>query len=258
VKPVPASHEQEIDVVVLIKAAPEIGRKHGETVCVAGIDLQGGWHRLYPVAFRDLNKTQRFGRWDIVRVRWRKPVDDDRAESKRIDPVSLKVVGQVKERERPGLIERALVTSIDAELVAGRSLALIRPHNVEFKTPRLTSAELTKSERRRAELLAQGDLLATSLIPEKSPPVAFRFSFDHDGKRRTHTCIDWETEWTFFKWREKYGEDSALQRMRVRWGEELPAKGLVFALGTHRVKMFKKWLLSGLIQVSEQNQGSLL
>lgn len=255
---VASEHEKEVDVVVLIKAAPEIGKKHGETVCVAGIDLDGRWHRLYPVAFRDLHASQKFARWDIIRVRWRRPSDDDRIESKRIDPVSLSVVGNVRDRERPGLVQRALTDSLEAELAAGRSLALIRPSNVEFRTPRLTAAELEKSQRRREEILGQGDMFARSMIPETAPPVSFKFTFDHEGKRRTHTCIDWETERTFFKWREMYGEDQALLHMRRKWGEEMPAKGLVFAMGTHRVKMFKKWLLSGLLQVPEPTQGILI
>ena len=39
---------QETEVIVIIKAAPQVGEKHGETVCCAGIDLEGKWLRLYP------------------------------------------------------------------------------------------------------------------------------------------------------------------------------------------------------------------
>ena len=39
-------------VLITVKASPEIGRTHGETVCVAGIRLDGDdyrWIRLFPV-----------------------------------------------------------------------------------------------------------------------------------------------------------------------------------------------------------------
>jgi hypothetical protein len=40
------------EAVVIVKAAPQVGRRHGETVCCAGIDVYGNWLRLYPVSFR--------------------------------------------------------------------------------------------------------------------------------------------------------------------------------------------------------------
>jgi hypothetical protein len=253
-----SSHDGELEVVVLIKAAPEIGQRHGETVCVAGVDAYGKWHRLYPVPYRDLTPTQRFVRWDRIRVRWRAPTDDNRIESKRIDPSSLQVVSKVTGAERAHVAARAVVTSLELEMLAGRSLALIRPQNVEFVVRKLNQEELTKSARRRSELVGQVDMFAPSLIAKEPPPYAFQYRFDHGGQRRTHTCIDWETEHTFLKWRGMYGEEETLKKMKIKWGSELPSKGLVFAMGTHRVKMFRTWLLSGVIQAPEVQQLSLV
>jgi hypothetical protein len=253
-----SSHEGELEVVVLIKAAPEIGQRHGETVCVAGVDAYGKWHRLYPVPYRDLTPSQKFVRWDRIRVRWRAPTDDDRVESKRIDPSGLQIVSKVTGTERAEVAARAVVSSLDTEMQAGRSLALIRPQNVEFLVRRLSQQELAKSARRRAELIGQVDMFAPSLIAKEPPPYAFYYRFDHAGQRRTHICIDWETEQTFLSWRSRYGETETLNLMKDRWGSELPAKGLVLAMGTHRVRMFNSWLLSGVIQAPELAQMSLV
>jgi hypothetical protein len=247
----------ELEVVVLIKAAPEIGQKHGETVCVAGVDAYGNWHRLYPVPYRDLRPNQRFARWDRIRLRWRHPTGDDRQESKRIIPESLEIISKVTGDERAEVAARSVVKSLDDEYAEGRSLALIRPERPEFLIRRLTTSELTKSARRRAEIVDQVDMFAPSLISRQPPPYGFYYRFGHAGTTRTHVCIDWETEHTFLKWREKYGEASTLTRMKETWGNELPSKGLVFAMGTHRVKMFRKWLLSGVIQAHEPKQASL-
>lgn len=255
--PAVTEHQGEVEVVVLIKAAPEIGRKHGETVCVAGVDAYGKWHRLYPVPFKDLVAEQRFTRWDRIRVRWRRPSDDDRIESKRIDPVSLRIVSKVIGDERAEVADRALVPSIEEEAAKGRSLALIRPANVKFLARKLNARQLAKSARRRSELVSQNDLFGSSVIPDEPPPYEFSYRFEHGGRNRHHVCIDWETEWTFFKWRRQYGEERALRMIKDRWGEAMPRGGLVFAMGTHRVKMFNTWLLSGVIQASIPQQSSL-
>lgn len=249
----------EIDVAVIIKAAPEIGKKHGETVCVAGIDEYGKWHRLYPVPFKDLRPEQKFSRWDVVSVRWRLPGSDYRVESKRIDAVNLRVKSKVRDRDKPSLVERALVTNLEDEQAAGRSLALIRPANPRFIVTPLSKSELGKSQRRRDELHAQGDLFSSAGVSKEAPPFGFYYQFEHGGKTRKHVCIDWETEATFFKWRKLYGEADCLSKMKIKWGEEIPSSGIVFAMGTHRVPHWKSWLLSGVIQVKDlgQNQFQL-
>jgi hypothetical protein len=46
------------------------------------------------------------------------------------------------------------------------------------------------------------------------------------------------------------------QRMQPRWGEEMPNKGLLFAMGTHS-QYPNTWLINGLIQMSEVGQLAL-
>ncbi len=57
-------------VLITVKAYPEISTKHGETVCVAGIDADAGsWVRLYPIPFRDLEAYRKFKKYSIIEVR---------------------------------------------------------------------------------------------------------------------------------------------------------------------------------------------
>ena len=44
--------------------------------------------------------------------------------------------------------------------------------------------------------------------------------------------------------------------MEERWGEELPAKGLLFAMDTHS-QYPDTWLINGLIQMAEVGQLTL-
>ena len=116
----------ETEAIVIIKAAPQAGRRHGETVCCAGIDLQGDWLRLYPISFRRLDQGQKFGRWNRVKFKWRRPIDDRRIESRRVDQESLEIVGTLKKAERERFLANSIVTSLDKEREEERSLALLK------------------------------------------------------------------------------------------------------------------------------------
>ncbi len=97
-----------------------------------------------------------------------------------------------------------------------------------------------------------------SVLTPDVAPFSFHYRFVHEGSTLTHTCIDWETERTFFKWRDLYGEQETLNKMREKWGQDMPARGIAFAMGTHRVKKFNKWLLSGVIRVDHSVQPNLI
>ncbi len=77
----PYTHSGEIGAIVIVKAAPQLSQTHGETVCWAGIDLHGNRVRLYPISFRTLVTAKKFGRWDWIQFKWRRPDDDPRIES---------------------------------------------------------------------------------------------------------------------------------------------------------------------------------
>src|ERR1700686_997675 len=103
------------EAVVIVKAAPQVGRRHGETVCCAGIDVYGNWLRLYPVSFRTLEQSKKFGRWDRIKFRWRLPNDDKRLESRRVDQQSIEIVGDLKQSERDKFLAKSIVTSLTRE-----------------------------------------------------------------------------------------------------------------------------------------------
>ncbi len=243
---------------VIIKAAPNIGRKHGETVCVAGIDFDGNWHRLYPVPFKDLKSGQKFKRWDVIEFSWVRPKDDDRVESKRIFSQTLKVVGEIAKGERHAFARRALVSNFESLKNDGKSFALIRPENPRFSIIKQSEIDLKKKSTLRAFVHRQLDMFGQTIMEKEPPPFRFHYSFEFSGKHREYDCIDWETETTFYKWRSSYGEQEALKLMKLRFGEEYPEKGVAFAMGTHRIKFYNNWLLSGILRVDHDNQMSLL
>ena len=135
------------EAIILIKAAPVIGKKNGETVCSAGIDIYGKWLRLYPVSFRVLEDGKRFKRWDRVKFDWRLPTNDSRIESRHVNNQTLEISGNMKSRERPAFLNKHIVTSLNKEFSEGRSLALLAPEILEFKITKKSVDKLGQQQR---------------------------------------------------------------------------------------------------------------
>ncbi len=250
------------EAFVIVKAAPRVSRQYGATVCCAAIDRNGGWVRLYPVSFRYLEAKQKFRRWDYIRYRSRMPraTADRRSESRRVDDRSIEIVGSLSVSERGPLIHRTAVTSLKTESQAGRSLALLKMEVVDFRIDRRTDEEVGRELASRKAIREQSDMfqLSASVAPEASP-FSFKYTYRDDDGLHTGTCQDWETEATFLRRRAEFqSEAKALDWMQDKFGSELPQKGIVLAMGTHK-RRTEQWLINGIIQVkSDMPQHSLL
>lgn len=248
--------ETTAEAVIIVKAAPQLGDKHGETVCTAGITRDGQWVRLYPIAFRTLDQAQQFKRWDMVEYEWRKPKDDARPESRRVEHQTLRVTGNLPPAQRFGLVNPMEKVSLAAERAAGRSFAFIRPKNLTFFVEKKPEAEFREEEQAFTLAASQDNLFLKPLVPYKPCPFVFKYDYETADGKRTGTCQDWETEATFFHWVKLYGEQDALKRMQRKWGVEMPESGLLFAMGTHS-RWPDTWLINGIIQMSDFGQLSL-
>lgn len=224
----------ETEAIILIKAAPVIGTKHGETVCCAGIDLYGNWLRMYPVSFRVLDDARKFKRWEKVKFKWRRPTEDLREESRHVDSQSLEIIGRMPDREKSRFLDKQIVTSLNEQRELGRSLALLKPQIHSFQIEEKTKSQLDDEQAKIDEFHNQTDLfIPRPAVPQNACPYSFKYKYSTDDGGREGTCQDWETEATFFNWRNLYGEKDALKRMQHQFGEVLPERGLYFAMGTH-------------------------
>ena len=247
---------------VIVKAAPRASRTHGETVCIAAVDRSGSWVRLYPVSFRDLADAQRFGRWDHLKFRWRRPkaASDARTESRRVDPSSIVIAGQLPATQRGTLLNRIAVTSLKKERAESRSLALLRPEILGFRAVRRTSEDLDRQRATYAAIAAQKGLFAVigREIPREPCPYNFIYRYRDDDGPHDGTCQDWETETTFLRrLAESASERAALDWMQQRFGEDYPREGMALAMGTHRHRP-DQWLVNGVIRMTDSKQGHLL
>jgi hypothetical protein len=92
-------------VVITVKAAANPSERHGENVCVAGIEFdelgRASWIRFYPINFRYLQHDDRFKKWDVVTVDCVPAMQDGRVESWK--PVMATTETQPHLRCRAGL-----------------------------------------------------------------------------------------------------------------------------------------------------------
>lgn len=155
-------------VLVLVKATPQPSRQYGDTVCVAGIDMNAEtprWVRLYPVPFRYMEGDRQFKKYDVVTVRTRDAGADKRPESRKIDAATIQIVQHLDGWPRRSAWIEPLAGPSMCELIAAaradinaQSLAAVRPAEVtglEFtKHPGWSADELRRFE----EYRQQGDL----------------------------------------------------------------------------------------------------
>lgn len=242
---------------MLVKALPHVGKEHGETVCCAGVTVNGEWRRLFPVPFRRLD--EKFKRWNLIQFKWRTALPkDQRKESRRIQENSIKVIGSLQASSRARLLGRVIVASTDEAVSRGQTLALIRPSNVRFDAVRKTNLQIAEEKRAYASAVAQSSFLDDELRALEPCPYSFVLKYNtSDQKSHRATSDDWETAAMFYKFRNLYGEVSALEKMKETFENLYPSKGVAFAMGTHS-KYPKTWLLVGILRLDENRQGSLL
>jgi hypothetical protein len=133
---------RRLKVLITVKAAPNPSDKYGETVCVAGFNMDvehPGWLRLYPINFRELTDRETFRKYDVVEVEASPARNDARAESWRPRMHTLARVCHLdpwrpRQRVLAPAVEDSmcrLVADARNNSVRAKSLALLAPRVVE-------------------------------------------------------------------------------------------------------------------------------
>jgi hypothetical protein len=243
-------------VLVLVKALPHVGQRHGETVCCAGVTAAGEWRRQYPIHFRRLDNQ--FKRWDWIEYDWAAPTGEDRRlESRRVQEDTISVAGNMPKAERAAFLNRIVVSSTAAVAGGGGSLALVRPRNVKFSWKEKTPQELASAREAYQRAANQLSFFDKELAALEPCPFTFLFRYDTgDGKPHRATCDDWETSATFYRFAKTQGTSGALASMEETFGRRYPERGMVFAMGTHS-RYPDVWLLVGILRLDDLPQLAL-
>ena len=124
-------------VLITVKASPEIGRTHGETVCVAGIRLDGDdyrWIRLFPVQWQWFWQGEH-PKYQVIELEIDKHDKDQRPESYRPRLDTTAVLDQLPAGKRRAEVLNRLPQYTMCDLVAAKgwsrpSLGLVVPREI--------------------------------------------------------------------------------------------------------------------------------
>lgn len=233
---------QTMEVLVLVKAAPVMTDDLDETMCVAGVRIDGNrrdWIRLHPVPFRDLADTSKFAKYQVVEVDVIPHRTDRRPET--WTPVHGSIrPGAVVSADRQWAARRPFIDALEdhamCDLVernrAGSgagvpSLAVVRPVEPPKLVITARSADQVKKWQRRADAAAARPSLFDDPHTEKLPfdVVPWRFSYryrctaqrcpgNHD-----QTIVDWEAAmlWRHVRHQEDWREAMVAKFEREMW-----------------------------------------
>ncbi|MCS0500043.1 hypothetical protein [Protaetiibacter mangrovi] len=213
-------------VLITVKASPQPSAKYGDTVCVAGIRIDGGradWIRLYPVPFRWLGGEQQFKKYDVVDLEVRRAVGDSRPESYKPDIETIRVVGHLDDWSRRQPIFERVVRTTTCQLSRAAterhdalSLGMVQVRSLdglEFEVhPGWSDAEKLK-----IAASVQGTQLSLFSEPGRTPPelkaprfkVRYRYRcMEADCPRHVGQILDWEL--TALQYRQR-GSDAELK-----------------------------------------------
>lgn len=236
-------------VLVTVKAYPNLSRKYGETVCVAGIDLDSAqWIRLYPIPFRDLDNDKQFKKYNIIEVRAIKARNDHRPESYKVDRDSIRVVGSVDYKfnkvnwvERKKIVlpttSKSMCEILRLSESEDKSLGVFKPKNVSFSWEKIS----VEDKKTRESFYAQQDFLEKKKDPLEAIPYVFRYSFfcekeDH-CQGHTYAIIDWEIAQSFRSWRKRYSTtEELLEMIEKKWIGTMcaPSRDTYFYVGNQK------------------------
>ncbi|MEO4043104.1 hypothetical protein AAFN47_15995 [Hoeflea sp. CAU 1731] len=238
-------------VTILVKALPQPSKKYGETVCCAGLTSSGQWKRLYPIRYRHLAGETAFGRWNIITYRYRPPIHDRRAESCAVEEDSIKIVGQMPEKERAKRLNPLILPSVSEAARLGRSLALIRPTNTHFFHRQKSAEEIAEEKEAFAKAARQGSLLDRELETLEPTPHVFKFRFKDAEGEHVYTNGDWEAHAMFYRGlQRRKSATEVLDWMDHTFNVVYPQKGMAFAVG-NIAKRPQTWQLLGVIRLDE-------
>lgn len=225
----------KVELLITVKAYPAVSQRHGEVVCVAGVRTdtpEPEWCRLFPVPFRDLAFQQRFVKYEIVSLNAQAHGTDQRRETLRPDPDSVKrgkVIDTKKDptwsRRRP-YVEPLEVGSM-CEILSrqredGTSLGFFRPAEILDFTVEKETGDWDPAKQ---NVVDQPSLLFPTKGGLEKIPYRFRYRYrcDEPGCGTHHqSIIDWELAQAFRRW--PYPEAERLEKIRQLWLDRMWAE----------------------------------
>ena len=238
-------------ILVLVRATPEESSKHSHLVCVAGINEEGKWRRLYPFEFSYGENLIDFRKRDIIEVSTTQADNDKRTESRKVikhtNLYSQLKPDEVRQRILP------LVSSIEKLSENGVSLGVIKPDLLDIDV-KINSTEIYDEQ---AYFSMVGDFLEKR--EKVKIPVELRYNFkcENEPECKGHNIIliDWElNELARNIMRNEKDSKIIENKIREKFFDFMKSRDLYFFMGTHF--RFGTWIIIGIFypKITDSNK----
>ncbi|AAM06528.1 TPA: hypothetical protein HA338_07950 [Methanosarcina acetivorans] len=237
-------------IVVLVRATPEESKKHGYLVCVAGINEEGEFRRVYPFEFSYGEKLINFKKKDRIEVVLTEPDNDQRRESRK--QIRYKNLHSPVEDEELRNLLRSKVSSIEKLTEENASLGVVKPELLDVKID-INSTEIYDKQQ---YFNLMGDYLVEKREKVKMPvELRYHFRCKNDPACKGHQIIllDWElNELARNVMRIDTDPASIEEKIRYKFFDSMQERDLYFVMGTHF--RFKTWMIIGIFYLKKKDE----
>jgi len=235
-------------ILVLVRATPEQSRKHDHLVCVAGINENNQWRRLYPFRFSYGEGLIDFRKRDLIEVTLANPDNDKRRESRKVihhQNLSSRLTDEeVRERILP------LVSSIEKLSEENASLGVIKPE-LQGIDVTVNSTDIYDEQ---TYFSIAGDYLERRERVKMPVELKYRFRCRDEPECRGHNIIliDWElNELARNVMRRENDRKVIEEKIKARFFDFMKTRDMYFFMGTHF--RFGSWLIIGIFYPPQPN-----
>jgi hypothetical protein len=251
-------------ILITVKTYPHPSKKYRELVCVAGVQEDGSFIRLYPVQFRYMNFNEQFAKYQWVELDVEKNWKDPRPESFRPISNSIKLGEKISTEKnwlerKKWVLQKPLSTmcGLNQHFQTEVSLGIIKPREIiSFSA---TRTESDWNEAYKSSLLQKNFLIdqEAEKILEKIP---YKFSYrykcmEENCKGHEMIITDWEIGMLYLRQFQKYkDEEKAIAGVRETFLDKLCGmdKDTHFFVGT--VQQHATWIILGVFYPQREPQ----
>jgi hypothetical protein len=248
--------KQKVKALILVRTYPVPARNGVEVSCTAAVTEDGKWLRIFPVPWRRLDESQRFGKYQWIEALMTKAPHDSRPESYKIDYNSISIVSDTLVTKGDWAARKKYIDPLkrhclccikkEQEENGHPTLGIFRPKEIKRLIIKPSAPTWSQAQ---LNLLRQGHLFETAPTTElEKVPFVFQYEFYCDeASCNGHTliCTDWEIGQSWRSWSRKYGNDWEA-KFREKYETEMISKfDTHFYVGTIHQHP-KSWIIVGL------------
>jgi len=236
-------------ILILLRAIPEKSHKHGDTVCVVGLNTRLEWRRLYPFIFQQALK---FKKRNVLWTELTPPnsKQDKRYESRKVINHYLAYKKQVPDNKVKEILQKIKNHSVQELKEKNASLGVITPQmrdiKITIESTRVTNPQL-KILWGKAPTVGQEEF---KKLPIK---VSYIFTCEESANcscsKNPHKfqLLDWEVNELFRNLVKREGDNKKIiaEKMKEKFFDwMINERDLYLILGTHN--WYKTWMVIGI------------